>query len=181
MMVILARNWWAVALRGLFALLFGVLTLIWPAISVTVLVLLFGAYVLVDGIFAVVAAISRASEGRGHWWALLLEGLVGIAAGVLTFVWPAITALVLLYLIAAWGVVTGVFEILAAIRLRREVEGEWLLALGGVLSVIFGVLLFLLPGAGLLAVTWLIGIYAAVFGVLLLALAFRLRGWGRRA
>jgi uncharacterized membrane protein HdeD (DUF308 family) len=181
MVVILARNWWALALRGIVAFLFGLLTFVWPRISVIVLVSLFGAYVMVDGIFAVVLALRRAQEGQRHWWSLLIEGLIGIAAGVLTFVWPGITALVLLYLIAAWAIVTGVFEIAAAIRLRKEIKGEWLLALGGIVSMIFGFALMVMPVAGALAVVWLIGIYAIIFGILLLALAFRLRGWSQRA
>lgn len=180
MVIILARNWWALALRGLIALIFGLLTLIWPGISVIVLVTLFAAYVFVDGIFAIILALRRAHEGRGHWWALLIEGLAGIAAGVLTFFWPGITAIILLYLIAAWAIVTGIFEIATAIRLRKEISGEWLLVLGGVLSILFGFALIVMPAAGFLAVIWLIAVYAILFGIILIALAFRLRGWNRR-
>lgn len=179
MVIVLASKWWALLLRGLVALLFGILTFIWPGISLTALVLLFGAYALVDGLFTVIAAL-RAPEGYKRWWVLLLEGIFGIIAGLLAFVWPSITALVLLYLIAAWAIVTGVFEIAAAIRLRKEITGEWLLALSGVLSVVFGVLLVAWPGAGALAVLWLIGAYAILFGALLIALALRLRKWGAR-
>ena len=175
MMEALARNWWALALRGLFAVLFGLLAFAWPGLTLAALVLLFGAYALVDGVFALVAAV-RAAEAHERWWWFVLEGLAGIAAGLLTFVWPGITALVLLYLIAWWAVITGVLEIAAAIRLRNEISGEWALALGGVASVVFGFLLLFRPGAGALAVVWLIGIYALLFGVLLLMLAFRLRG-----
>src|SRR5262249_14067470 len=138
-------------------------------------VLLFGAYALVDGIFAVVAGVSVRKE-QERWWMMVLEGLAGIVIGVLTFLYPNITALVLLYFIAAWSIVTGAFEIAAAIRLRREIEGEWLLALAGIASLIFGILLVVLPGPGALALIWLIGSYAIVFGVLMLVLAFRLRG-----
>src|SRR5919202_355383 len=175
MLDVLARNWWALALRGVVAILFGLAALVWPGLTLTALVLLFGADALVDGVFAVVAAIARAGRER-HWWALLLEGLLGIAAGVVTLAWPGITGLVLLLFIAAWAIITGVVEIVAAIRLRREIEGEFLLGLGGALSVLFGLLLIVRPGAGALAVAWLIGIYAILFGALLLALAFRLRG-----
>jgi uncharacterized membrane protein HdeD (DUF308 family) len=170
----LTRSWWALALRGLFAILFGVLAFVWPGLTLEVLVLFWGAFALVDGIFAVAAAF--AGYGRaGRWWALLLEGLIGIAAGVLTFFWPGITLLVLLYLIAAWAVVTGLFEVVAAIYLRKYIEGEWVLALSGVLSVALGLALAILPGVGLLVIAWWVGAYAIVFGVLLLVLAFRLR------
>ncbi len=179
MIAVFTSNWWALVLRGLVALLFGVLTFVWPEISLTALVMLFGAYALVDGLFTAVAAF-RAPEGYKHWWALLLEGVFGVAAGVLAFVWPGITALVLLYLIAAWALVTGVFEVAAAVRLRKLISGEWLLALSGALSVLFGVMLVAWPGAGALAVLWLIGAYAVLFGVLLMALGFRLRGRGAR-
>jgi uncharacterized membrane protein HdeD (DUF308 family) len=161
-MAILARNWWALALRGLAAILFGIAALVVPHIALVVLIALFGAYALVDGIFAIVSAV-RAAERHMRWWPLLVEGLAGIVIGVLTFVWPGLTALVLLYFIASWAIVTGVFEILAAVRLRREITGEWLLGLTGVLS-------------GALTVVWLIGIYALVFGVVLVGLALRLRG-----
>ncbi len=175
MMDVLVRNWWALALRGLFAILFGLLALAWPSLTLAALVILFGAYSLVDGIFALVAAV-RVAEAHERWWLLVLEGLAGIAAGLITFMWPGITALVLLYLIAWWAVVTGVFEIAAAIRLRKEISGEWALVLGGAASVIFGLVLLFRPGIGVLAVIWLIGTYALVFGALLLMLAFRLRG-----
>ena len=177
MIAVFASNWWSLALRGLIALLFGVLAFIWPGISLTALVFLFGAYALVDGLFTIVASLN-APAGYKRWWALLLEGIFSIAAGVLSFFWPGITALVLLYLIAAWAIVTGIFEIAAAIRLRKEITGEWLLALSGILSVLFGLMLVAWPGTGALAVVWLIGAYAVVFGGLLLALAFRLRKWG---
>ena len=155
-MMILARNWWALALRGLVAVLFGIMAFAWPGITLGALVLLYGAYVLVDGVFAVAAAISGRPGGM-PWWALLMEGLAGIAVGIMTFAWPGITALVLLYLIAAWAIVTGIFEIVTAIHLRREVRGEWMLALSGVLSILFGLALVVNPGAGALAVVWLIG------------------------
>jgi len=173
-MVVLARNWWALALRGLAAILFGIAALVVPHIALAVLIALFGAYALVDGVFAIVSAV-RAVERHMRWWPLLLEGLAGIVVGVLTFFWPVVTALLLLYFIASWAIVTGVFEILAAIRLRQEITGEWLLGLTGVLSVVFGLLLIIFPGAGALTVVWLIGIYALVFGLLLVGLALRLR------
>jgi uncharacterized membrane protein HdeD (DUF308 family) len=167
-----AEYWWAFALRGLAAVIFGVLAFIWPEVTLTVLVLFWGAYALVDGVLALIAGI-RSTQDR---WIHMFEGMVGIVAGVLAFVWPGLTALVLLYIIAAWALITGVLEILAAIRLRRVIENEWWLALGGVASVLFGIVLIAAPGAGALAVIWLIAAYAIVFGVLLIALAFRLRG-----
>src|SRR3954453_20257347 len=174
-MVILARNWWALALRGLAAILFGIAALVVPHIALVVLIALFGAYALVDGVFAIVSAV-RAAERHMRWWPLLVEGLAGIVLGALTFVWPGVTALVLLYFIASWALVTGVFEILAAIRLRQEITGEWLLGLTGVLSVVFGLLLIIFPGAGALTGVWLMGGSALVFGVVLVGLALRLRG-----
>jgi uncharacterized membrane protein HdeD (DUF308 family) len=172
---LLSRNWWALALRGLAAILFGILAFAWPGITLFVLIVFFGAYMLVDGIFAIVAAVRAAGE-EARWWLMLLEGILGVVVGLVTFFWPGLTALALLYLIAAWAIVTGIMEIAAAIRLRREMVGEWALILGGALSVLFGVLLVVIPArAGLLSLTWLIGAYAVVFGVLLVILAFRVR------
>ena len=176
-MAILVRNWWALALRGLAAILFGIAALVVPHLTLVVLIAFFGAYALVDGVFALIAAV-RAAEHHRRWWTLLLEGLAGLAAGVIAFVWPGLTALALLYVIAAWALVTGVFEITAAVQLRRELSGELLLGLSGVLSIIFGLVLVAFPGAGALAVVWLIGSYSIVFGVVLLGLAFRLRQRG---
>jgi uncharacterized membrane protein HdeD (DUF308 family) len=172
---VLARNWWALVLRGLAAILFGVLAFAWPGITLFVLVLFFGAYMLVDGIFAIVAAVRAAGE-EDRWWLLLVQGILGVLAGLVAIFWPGLTALALLYFIAAWAIVTGIMEIVAAIRLRREIEGEWALALSGALSVLFGVLLVVLPApAGLLSLVWLVGAYAVATGVLLLILAFRVR------
>jgi uncharacterized membrane protein HdeD (DUF308 family) len=172
----LSRNWWLVALRGLAAIVFGVLAFVWPAITLWALVLLFGAYMLVDGIFAIVAAV-RAAGREARWWLLLIEGVLGVLAGLVAAFWPGLTALALLYFIAAWAIVSGILEIAGAIRLRREIEGEWALGLSGALSLLFGVLLVVIPApAGLLSLVWLIGAYALAFGVLLLVLAFRLRG-----
>ena len=170
----LVKNWWVVALRGALAIVFGVLTALMPGITLFALVMLFGAYALVDGGFAIVTAIRR--RGGEGWRTLLLEGLVGVAAGVISFVWPGLTALALVYLIGVWAVFTGVLEIIAAIRLGRLIKGEVWLALTGVLSVAFGVLVLWAPGTGALALVLWIGAYAIVFGILLLALAFRLRG-----
>ena len=174
MLAQLGRNWWALALRGVAAVLFGILVFVWPGASLAVLVLLFGAYAFLDGIFALAATAKASAEGR-RAWPVLAEGLAGIAAGLVAVIWPGITTLVLLYVIAAWAVITGVFEILAAVRLRAEIRNEWLLGVGGLASAAFGAFLFLAPGAGMLAVLWLIGGYAVCFGVVLLALAVRVR------
>jgi uncharacterized membrane protein HdeD (DUF308 family) len=177
--MVLARNWWALVLRGFFDVLFGIAAFVWPGITLAVLVLLYGAFALVDGSFAIAAVLVGRTRGMPSW-ALLVEGLAGIAVGAITFFWPGITQLALLFLIAAWAVVTGVFEIVAAVRLRKEIRGEWLLALSGVLSVAVGVALVVNPGAGLLAISWMIGTYAIIFGVLFIVLGFRLRSWLRR-
>ena len=171
----LAQNWWALALRGFVALLFGLLTFFVPGITLVTLVLWFGAYALVDGFFNVIAFFRLPV----HHWALLIEGVIGIIAGILTFAWPAITAVALLYVIAFWAIFTGVFEIIAGIRLRKEITNEWLLLVQGALSLLFGILILFAPGVGALAIVLWIGAYACVFGIALLALAFRLRGHQR--
>jgi uncharacterized membrane protein HdeD (DUF308 family) len=174
----LFRNWWHFAVRGGFTIIFGILALVWPGSAMLALVLLFGAFVLVDGIFAIATGI--ASHGHfERWWALLLEGLAGIVIAILTFFWPAMTALVLLYFIAAWAVITGIFEIVAAIEFRHVIPGEWVMILGGLLSVLLGVLLFVFPAAGAVSLVWLIGIYAIAAGITEMIFAFRLRGLGR--
>jgi len=167
----LTRSWWAIALRGAAAIVFGIITFFAPGISLAALVLLYGIYAFADGIFGLITAFS----GRQHRWLFLLEGVLGIGAGIVTLMWPGITALVLLYLIAAWALVTGIIEIAAAIRLSKVITGEWLLALTGILSIALGVVLFLYPGPGALAVVLWIGAYALVFGVLLVVLGFKLR------
>jgi len=177
MTTVLTRNWWALALRGIFAILFGLAAFVIPGITLAVLVALFGAYAVVDGVLAIVAGV-RAAERHERWWSLVLKGLAGIVAGVLAFIWPALTALALLYLIAGWAIVTGVLEIVAAVHLHRA-HGEWLLILNGVLSILFGLFAIVWPGAGVLTLLWMIGVYAIVFGAVLLVLAFRLRNLHR--
>ena len=167
-------RWWALVIRGLAAIAFGICTFVAPASSLFALVILWGAYAIVDGVFGIVLSIRGARILPGWGW-LLAEGFVSIAAGVVTFLWPGITALVLLFVIATWAVLTGIAEIATAIRLHRHVRGEWMLATAGVLSIAFGVLLAVKPGPGALAVTWLIGGYAIVFGALLVGLGVRLR------
>ena len=171
---LMTQNWWAIALRGLVAVLFGIAAFVWPGITLWALVAIFGAYALVDGILAVIEAFRRDVVGE-RWWALLFEGFVGIAIGILTFAWPRLTAMGLLYLIAFWAIVTGVFEVITAIRLRHEIRGEWMMALIGVLSVAFGFLLVAFPLTGALSVVLIIGSYAVAIGALMIALGFKLR------
>jgi uncharacterized membrane protein HdeD (DUF308 family) len=171
-----AGHWWALALRGAIAILFGLAALLRPGIALEALILLFGAYALVDGVFAIVG-IFGGTRGGTPRWLLLIEGVAGILAGLIAFVMPQLTAILLLYLIAAWAVVTGIFEIATAIRLRKEIRGEWAVIAGGILSVLFGVLLAVIgPVAGLFSLIWLIGIYAVAFGIVLLIAGFRVRG-----
>jgi uncharacterized membrane protein HdeD (DUF308 family) len=168
-------HWWALALRGAIAILFGLAALLRPGIALGALILLIGAYFLVDGVFAIVGVFRGTRSGTPRWL-LLLEGAVSILAGIIAFVYPGLTAIALLYLVAAWAIITGIAEIATAIRLRHEIRGEWALILGGILSVLFGVLLAVLPGVGILSLIWLIGVYAIAFGVLLLITAFQVRG-----
>jgi uncharacterized membrane protein HdeD (DUF308 family) len=178
MLQTITRSWWVVLLRGIFAILFGIAAFVWPGPTLEALVLLFGAYALVDGIFAMIVGIQQRHVDE-RWWVVLLEGIAGVALGLLTLFWPGTTATLLLAFIAAWAVVTGALEIAAALRLRKVIEGEWALILSGALSVVFGVLLLLQPSAGALALIWLIGAYAIVFGVLFCFLAFELRRLGQ--
>ena len=170
----LSRRWWLLVLRGVAAIGFGVLTWVMPGLSLASLVLLFGAYSTADGIFALASAFAGGGDQDSRW-ALLLEGLLGIGVGVATFFAPAITAVALVYYIAIWAIATGVLEIVLAVRLRRELPGEWLLFLAGLASVVFGGVIVAHPGAGALSIIWLIGSYAVLFGVALLLLAFKLR------
>lgn len=174
----LARNWWVIVLRGVASVIFGLIAVVAPGLSLAALVFVFGAFAFVDGILALVSAVRRRGVSD-RWWVLLLQGLAGVTTGVVTVVWPDLTTLALLYLIAAWALVIGALGIAAAIRLRKIITGEWLLALGGVAAIGFGVLLMLLPEAGALAVILWIGAYTFVSGVLLIALGFRLRSWDK--
>jgi len=175
----LADGWWLVLLRGIGAILFGLLAFAWPGISLLTLVLLYGAYALSDGVLALGAAITGRGGSVPTWW-LVVIGLLGIAAGIGTFFWPGITALALLFVIAWWSIIRGVVEIVGAIRLRKVIDNEWLLAAGGALSILFGVLLLRNPGEGALAIVWIIAAWAVVFGVITVGLAFRLRGLKHR-
>ncbi len=174
----LRHNWWLLALRGLAAVIFGVLAFVWPGITLLTLIWLFGAFALVNGILSLVLA-TKAPKGYPRFGSLILGGLLGILAGLLTFVMPGITALGLLILIAAWALITGILEIVAAIKLRKTITGEWMLILAGLASVVFGILLILQPAAGALVMVLWIGAYALVFGILLFVLAFKMRSLGK--
>jgi uncharacterized membrane protein HdeD (DUF308 family) len=168
-----ASHWWAFALRGLAAVIYGILAFVWPGITLALVVLFWGAYALVDGVLTLPAGFRTAQDQR---WLLFLERIVGIAAGIVTFLLPGLTALVLVYIIGAWALVTGVLAMIAAIRLRRVIENEWWFVLSGIGSVLFGITLLIAPGAGALALIWLMALYAIVSGILLIGLAFKLHG-----
>jgi uncharacterized membrane protein HdeD (DUF308 family) len=170
---VLARNWWAIAIRGVLGIVVGVVAFIMPAATMLALVLLFAAYVLVDGVFSIVAAV-RAARQRDRWGLLVLEGLADIAAGAIAVVWPGITVLAFVLLVAAWALVSGILMLAAAFRLNLN-HGRWWLVLGGIASVVYGVLLVVAPLIGAVVLTWWFGAYALVFGVALLVLSFRLR------
>lgn len=174
MIRIVSRFWWVYALRGIFAILFGIAALFWPGLALTVLVLLFSAYVLVQGIFLLIAAFG-AKEITPNWRVVLLEGIISVLIGIIAFAWPDITAMALLAIIAIWAFISGIVEIYAAVQLRKAIEGEWILGLAGILSIIFAIILIVYPAAGALAVLWIIGFYAILFGILTLYLAFKIR------
>ena len=169
----LAGNWWALLLRGIAAVLFGLAALFWPGLTLLVLIVFFGVYAVIDGIFAIVLGI-RSSGGRR--WLLMAEGALSVLAGLAALFWPGLSALVLLYVISFWAILTGLLRVVMAIWLRREIENEWLMILSGVLTVLFGVILGALPGVGLLSLVWLVGIYALIFGVALIVFSVMVRG-----
>lgn len=168
----IARTWWLILIRGICAIIFGILALIWPGITVYVLVIFFGAYAIVSGIFSLFSAFGHNVSSRA--W-LIISGIIGILAGIVAFAWPGITALALLYVIAFWAIFTGVAEVVAGIALRKTIENEWMLIVGGVLSVIFGILLFIWPGAGMLGLTWLLGIFAIIYGIAMIVMSVRVK------
>ncbi len=170
----LTRRWWLLLLRGAAAIAFGVLAFIWPGVTLFTLVLLYGAFALIDGVLALAAVFTSRSDAVPRWW-LVLTGILGIAVGLFALLWPGITALALITFIGAWAIVRGVLEIAAAIQLRKRIEGEWLLILAGFMSVLFGLGVLSFPGTGALALIWLIAIYAVAIGIVMIMLALRLR------
>lgn len=172
----LAKNWWLILLRGICAVIFGVLAFVWPGVTLVTLVLLYGLFALADGILSLLAAVTgdKGDSPAPRWW-LAVVGLLGLAAGLITLFWPGMTALVLLIFIAAWAIASGLMQIVGAIRLRKEIDDEWLLIASGVLSVLFGIAMLAWPGAGALAMIFFIGTFAILYGALLISFALRLR------
>jgi len=171
----MTRRWWLLLLRGIAAIAFGVLAFMWPALTLLTLVFLYGTFAIIDGVLALAGAFGRRSGGAVPGWWLVLTGILDIGAGLIALLWPGITALVLIMFIGAWAVVRGIFEIAAAIQLRKEIEGEWLLITLGVLSVIFGIAVLAYPGAGAVGLVWAIASYAIVIGIIMVAFSLRLR------
>jgi len=169
---------WQLTIRGLALILFGIMALIWPNLTVAVLAILFGVYALVDGVVSVVGAILNRKTSP-NWTLLLIMGLISIIAGIFAISNPGVTSLALLYIIAVWALLIGLVSILTAVRLRREIEGEWVMIAAGVLSIVFGIALIVAPGAGAVALVWLIGAYAIILGILDMLLAARARRWAR--
>ena len=169
----MSQNWWLVVLRGVAAIIFGILAFAWPGITLLTLVFFWGAFALVDGVLAIIAAV-KGGNPMPRWW-LAIVGIAGIAAGAITFLMPGLTALVLVTFIAVWAIILGVMEVYGAIKLRKEIEGEWFLILNGVLSVIFGVLILWRPGLGALALVYIIGAYAIILGIIYVMFGFKLK------
>lgn len=168
------KYWWAFLLRGILAVLFGIFSLVWPLASIAAMVLLFGAFVFIDGLVTVIHSVQM-RETEDRWWVLLLEGLAGIGVGLITFFYPEVTAILLVILIAIWAIATGVIELIAAVRLRNEIKGEWLLGAAGVLSILLGILFMFMPVMGSVVIAYWIGAYALVFGITLIVLGTRMR------
>jgi uncharacterized membrane protein HdeD (DUF308 family) len=169
----LARNWWLILLRGICAVIFGVLTFAWPGVTLAVLVLFYGAFALVDGVLSLIAAVTGGTPAP-RWW-LAVVGLAGLAAGIVTLIMPGVTALVLLFFIAFWAIAIGVMQVIGAIRLRKEIDNEWMLIASGIISILFGIIMLVAPGAGALGLLFVIGAYAIIHGVTLIMLSLKLK------
>ncbi len=176
MLEAMARNWWVLLIRGIAAILFGFAVILFPNLSLVLLVTFLAAYLFVDGVFALIAAFQ--SRNHPRWWLLALEGVLGVLAGIAAFYFPAGAVLTVFYIVVFWAIVTGVIEIISAIELRQQIQNEWMLILSGVVSVIFGGVLLFNPGAGVLTLLWLVGVLSLAFGVMLVILAFRVHGHG---
>ncbi len=174
MLEAMARNWWTLLIRGIAAILFGFVVILFPNLSLVLLVTFLAAYLFVDGIFALIAAFK--SREHAHWWLVALEGVLGIAAGIAAFLFPGAAVLTFFYIVVFWAIVTGVLEILGAIELRKQINNEWWMILSGAISILFGVVLMISPIAGVMTLLWLVGIMAIAFGVMMVILAFRMHG-----
>jgi uncharacterized membrane protein HdeD (DUF308 family) len=179
MLSLVSRDWWVYAVRGIAAILFGIMALIWPAPTLVVLILLFGAYAFVDGVALLVALARGDVLARSHKWITGLMSALGIVVSIVTLLWPGMTALTLLYLVSIWAISMGILQIASAIEFRREIDGEFFVILGGIVSIVFGGVLVAFPGAGLLSLVWLVGFWAELFGFSSLGIAYRLHGINR--
>lgn len=169
----MAENWWLFLLRGVLAILFGIAAIAWPGMTLLTLAIIFGVYAIIDGVMSLMAAVR--GDGRMPRWWLTVVGIAGVLAGLIAIFWPDITVLLLITFMGAWFVIRGIFEIIGAFALRREIDNEWTLVLGGVVSVLFGLIILIAPGGGALALAWLIGTIAIVGGIMFIGLALRLR------
>jgi uncharacterized membrane protein HdeD (DUF308 family) len=184
MIITVSKYWWVFTLRGLIAIAFGLAALLWPDLTLGVMVLLFGLFALFEGLLVVFASFGKGDEKGG--WTLLLEGVAGLLVCVIvllgsslgSILWPKVAAVMLVFYIAGWAILTGLFKIITAIRIRREIKGEWMLGLSGLISIVVGLLLIFRPEAGVLAVAWLIGLFAIILGIFLTLLGLKLRGMG---
>src|SRR5258708_37177945 len=173
---LMVRHWWSLVLRGILAVIFGILVIALPGLALTSLVLLIGAYMFVDGILAIAGSLTHREQYQ-HWWLTLIEGIIGVIAGIIAFIYPGLTALTILIVIGVWAIFTAIFDIIAPIPLREVIHDEWLLLISGILSILFGLFVLFFPGTGALAILGIIAAYAIIFGVLLIILGFRLRNW----
>ena len=176
MLDMISRNWWMLLVRGIAAVLFGVAVIVWPGLTLDVLVTVFAFYLFIDGIFAIIAALQRREYGR--WWRLALEGILGIIAGIAAFLFPGAAVATFFYIVVFWAIATGVMEILNAIELRKQIDNEWALILSGAVSILWGIVILAYPGAAILTLLWLFGVLAIAFGALTIWLSFRVRGHG---
>ena len=180
MLELVARSWWVYIVRGVLALVFGLFAYLNPAITMKILLIFFGIFIFIEGLLAIVGSIA----GRKYsdiWWLVLLEGIAGVIIGVITFTRPAVTGMVLIVFVALWAIWSGLFRIITAIRLRKELDSEWLLIFGGIISILFGVMLFAHPGAGIVAIAWLIGFFASMSGILMITFGIKARKFQKEA
>lgn len=177
MLMELARKWWVLLLNGICAIIFGIIAFTWPGMTLLWLAIVYGVYCLFDGVTMIIVSVNRSRRGES-WGQMLFQGIISLIAGAIALCWPAITAIALLFVIAAWAIVRGITEIIAAVRLRKVISNEWLLVLAGIISVLFGLLLIARPGVGALSVIWIIASFAIVHGIVLIALSFKLHKLG---